>query len=125
MPNKTGVLLLTLIAILACRRDPPPWAAVTSTVKKAGDTQSTTPTTDDVTVYLDTSKSIRGYVSSSGSTEYGIALQELRNFASLVKPPLRVSVRAVGVAVSAAESEVLLNRASVNKLVYNGDQTNL
>jgi hypothetical protein len=84
-------------------------------------------TADELVVYLDTSASMAGYISADRQvrTVYSGALQELRNFVSIVSPPLNVSVRRVDAAIGAPNSDALLSQASFDKGIYTGKETNL
>lgn len=84
-------------------------------------------TTQDLIVYLDTSSSMVGYVSSDRqkATVFSRTLQELRNFSTLVSPPLNVYVRRVDAQVGPPLNETFLSEASINQATYNGKETNL
>ena len=78
-------------------------------------------------VYLDNSKSMKGYVGKAGSeTTFSRTLQELRNFVTLVNPPLDVLVRRVDTSVGQPLNNTVLSTASVdNKEGFTGNDTDL
>jgi hypothetical protein len=82
---------------------------------------------DDLIVYLDTSSSMAGYVSpdKQKATVFSRTLQELRNFSTIITPPLNVSVRRVDAQVGAPLGDIFLSEASINQATYNGKETNL
>lgn len=77
-------------------------------------------------VYLDSSQSMQGYVGSAGrETTFSRTLQELRNFITLVNPPLDVLVRRVDVTVGQPLSNTVLSTASVDREAFGGADTDL
>ena len=77
-------------------------------------------------VYLDSSQSMQGYVGSTGGeTTFSHTLQELRNFITLVNPPLDVVVRRVDKRVGPPLSNTVLSTASVDRESFNGGDTDL
>jgi hypothetical protein len=68
-----------------------------------------------------------GYVSPDklGQTIFSRSLQEMRNFISLINPPIDVVVRRVDSSISAAYPDSYLSEASVNQQVFNGKETDL
>ncbi|HYO77592.1 MAG TPA: hypothetical protein VE010_14115 [Thermoanaerobaculia bacterium] len=113
-----------------CGDGPPAWepllqTTAQQTARQNGRVDQPVPMTDELLVYLDTSKSMDGYVSSDGRTVYGTALRELRNVGSLMKKPLRTWVRRVDANVGERLADVELNRASSNRAIYTGTETNL
>jgi hypothetical protein len=122
--RKRLVFSIALCISAACRNaERPAWPRPTS--GQAAPPAPRVTTTDDLVVYLDTSMSIQGYVQADGSTIYGKTLRELRNFSTAMSRPLHVTVRRVDAAVSASTADVELNRASMNRSVYSGLETNL
>src|ERR1044072_3123440 len=84
-------------------------------------------TANQLVVYLDTSASMAGYVGEKkkNETRFSRTLQELRNFVTLVNPPLDVLVRRVDVRVGEALNNMILSQASINSSVFNGADTDL
>lgn len=124
--SRLALACLALLACCACEPDPPAWDAVLAA--QAAPAPSPTPeTANSVVVYLDTSASMAGYVSTDRErqTVYSRALQELRNLVSIATPPLDVAVRRVDAAVGAPAPDSLLTQASFDKGVYTGGETNL
>jgi len=81
---------------------------------------------DQLVVYLDSSESMKGYVAQvGGETTFSRTLQELRNFITLVNPPLDVLVRRVDVSIGEPLNNTVLSRASVDQSFFNGRDTNL
>ena len=83
--------------------------------------------TNQLVVYLDTSKSMAGYLpgQGAGETTFSRTLQELRNFITLVNPPLDVLVRRVDVKVGEPLNNTVLSTASLDKSLYDGVETDL
>jgi hypothetical protein len=126
--------LLSLLSLsLSCSRNrtPPDWSKLLKdappTPSQAGRSADAPRTTEDLIVYLDTSSSMVGYVSSDRqkATVFSRTLQELRNFSTLVSPPLNVYVRRVDAQVGPPLNETFLSEASINQATYNGKETNL
>jgi hypothetical protein len=81
---------------------------------------------NQLVVYLDSSLSMQGYVAQAGSeTTFSRTLQELRNFITLVNPPLDVLVRRVDTGVGEPLNNTVLSRASMDQSLFNGVDTNL
>lgn len=77
-------------------------------------------------VYLDSSQSMQGYVGRAGAeTTFSRTLQELRNFVTLVNPPLDVLVRRVDTRVGQPLSNTVLSTASVDRGSFSGADTDL
>lgn len=68
-----------------------------------------------------------GYVSTDrqGQTIFSRSLQELRNFISIISPPIDVVVRRVDSSISAAYQDSYLSEASVNRGAFTGKETDL
>jgi hypothetical protein len=120
------VAFIVCVGVVACTQDPPEWNAfahanATSTANDA----AKHPTVDELDIYLDTSKSIQGYVLAGSNSVYGITLRELRNVASLLDRPVRTVVRSVDANVGPAVGDVELSRASTDSKLYGGNETNL
>lgn len=131
------VILICLLPILAgCpggSGDPPRWC---QTTKKSLPASAPVLTTDNLVVYLDTSASMAGYVSTNGKTAFALApdgntvfsktLLELRNVVTSLSPQPRVAVRTVETSVSAPSfSDLDLSKAALERSVYAGKETNL
>ncbi|HEX8457770.1 MAG TPA: hypothetical protein VF656_10775 [Pyrinomonadaceae bacterium] len=131
-PVALGLLLAIATGLLgnACanKPDPPPWKEV---IAENGDRSHDTPpppkTANLLVVYLDSSGSMAGYVSPDrqGQTVYSRSLQELRNFVSLISPPIDVAVRRVDSQVSDVYPDSYLSDASINQGIYTGKETDL
>ena len=81
---------------------------------------------NQLVVYIDSSQSMQGYVAQAGSeTTFSRTLQELRNFITLVNPPLDVIVRRVDTSVGPPLNNTVLSRASVDQKFFNGVDTDL
>lgn len=68
-----------------------------------------------------------GYVGDDrqNETTFSRTLQELRNFVTLVNPPLQVLVRRVDVRVGEPLNDMMLSQASINSRLFNGSDTDL
>jgi hypothetical protein len=90
-------------------------------------TETAPKTSDALIVYLDTSKSMAGYLllDRQKPTVFSRTLQELRNLSTIITPPLDVYVRRVSAEVSEPLNETFLSEASNNQRVYDGNETNL
>lgn len=68
-----------------------------------------------------------GYVSPDklGQTIFSRSLQEMRNFISLISPPIEVVVRRVDSGISSPYPDSYLSEASVNQKVFSGKETDL
>ena len=126
----TAVAVLALAAVLTgCEEQPPSWASVLPRNSGPGGTapaaSPAVPTSDDMVVYLDASKSIQGYVAAGHSSAYAQSLRTLRDLGSLLSPTVRTSVRDVDANVGPAKSDVELSHASTDVSIYSGGETNL
>ena len=92
--------------------------------------------TDNIVVYLDTSKSMRGYisprdgrnfsVSSNGQTVYSRTLLELKNAASLLSPDYTVGLRRVTEQLGAPAKALEISTGAIRRDdFYQGDDTDL
>lgn len=126
MSNRRMVAVV-IVALLAagCGQEPPSWDALVHPERPSARSGAKVATSDEMVVYLDVSKSMAGYVSENGKTVYGAALRELRNVGSLMKQPLRISVRRVDANVGERLADVELSRASSTRALYTGGETNL
>jgi len=127
-----GLLSLAVSGLLfnACTRkpDPPAWKDVITEASDPAAAEKPAPKTANLlVVYLDASGSMAGYVSPDrqGQTVYSRSLQELRNFVSLISPPIDVAVRRVESQVSGIYPDSYLSDASINQGVYTGQETDL
>lgn len=68
-----------------------------------------------------------GYVGNDrgNETRFSRTLQELRNFVTLINPPVDVLVRRVDVRVGDPANDMMLSQASVNSTLFNGADTDL
>ncbi len=82
--------------------------------------------TPQLVVYLDNSQSMQGYVSRPGSeTTFSRTLQELRNFVTLVHPPVDVLVRRVDAGIGQPLNNTVLSTASIDRAGFSGGDTDL
>ena len=123
---------LAAVALLAgtlvrCGDGPPPWDRLLTgkTPHPAPAKPDVPATSDELVVYLDTSKSMQGYVLPGSGSVYSVTLRQLRDVASLLDPPVSAWVRPVDATVHARLADVELNRASTEPAVYSGGDTNL
>lgn len=131
-----SVLLCLLAGCNACSGtgDPPRWDC--QSTKKSQSGNPSTPTTDNLVVYLDTSASMAGYLSPNGKTSFAVSpdgntifsktLLELRNVVTMMSPQPQVVIRRVETNVSAPSfSDLDLSQAAINRGLYTGKETNL
>lgn len=129
---------LSLILLTGCTSEQPvDWKACEE--KLQGNQQSKTsniPATEHTVVYLDTSKSMQGYVSPEGDKPFAVSpdgqtvfsktLLELRSIVTTLSPNFSVVVRRVDSEVYAPSyTNLELSQAALNRGVYNGKETNL
>ncbi len=117
--------------------DPPPWKICEDTFIKSNAANTDAPTTDHLTVYLDTSASMAGYVSPDGGKIFAVApegqtifsktLLELRSVVTTLSPQPEVVFRRVDTNVSepSINRDLDLSQAALNRATYNGKETNL
>src|ERR1044072_1217745 len=90
----TGVLLIS-----ACNSgpNPPSWQTIFANAAPPKPVPTPVATSNHLVVCLDTSASMAGYVSAdrSGQTVFSRSLQELRNFITIITPPIDVVVKRV------------------------------
>lgn len=117
---KMMALLLALLCLSCGSVSPPAWKQVCQT--QSQNTAQTSPpqTANQLVIYLDTSKSMAGFVSSNRQAEtiFSRILQELRNFATIHNPPIDIFVRRVDASVGEPLSELMLSQASVTPGMY-------
>ncbi len=125
----TVLMLLHVFFLLGCtsRPDPPPWKAVIRESNEQTSSQPPPKTSNHLVVYLDTSASMTGYVSvdQQGKTVFSRSLQELRNFVTIINPPIDVVVRRVESTISAPHPDTYLSEASINPGLFTGKETDL
>lgn len=132
----TFVLLSLLVLGLSCSSRgcssaPPDWNKVIKNDQVPGckqeESANAPKATEDLIVYLDTSSSMAGYISQDKqkATVFSRTLQELRNFSTIISPPLNVYVRRVDANVGEPLNDTFLSEASINQATYNGKETNL
>ena len=119
------LLFVTFALVSGCSKEPPQGASIHADSDSGRLAQPAIATTDELIVYLDTSKSIQGYVAAGNKSVYSMSLRELRNVASLLDRPLQTWVRSVDADVGERMNDVALNRASTSVAIYQGDETNL
>lgn len=122
------VLLATISTALTCSDHcPKPHNITAAQLRKEEAPAQAPPTSDQLVVYLDTSASMAGYLPEDQTTEtsYGRTLRELRNFVTLITPPLNVLVRRVDVRVGDALKDMTLSHASIDKKLFDGKDTDL
>lgn len=122
-----AMLLAALLILSSCGDCPKP-RGITSTQLSVTTTPSQpVSTSNQLVVYLDTSASMAGYVPDDRGAEtvYSRTLQELRNFVTLINPPLDVSVRRVDTRVGEPLNDMTLSRASIDQKLFNGGDTDL
>lgn len=118
-------ILLMAVCMSSCSgEDPPDWEEVN--VTNAAPAAPSLHTTDELIVYLDTSASMAGYVTSDGQNVFGKTLRAVRDIATSFKQPVRVSVRYVAAAVAGPDPDgaLALQKASITD-VYKGGETDL
>jgi hypothetical protein len=126
-------LLFTQLLVLsacqsACRSKPLAWKdLIKEPSSEAAPPPPPVATSNHLIVYLDTSGSMAGYVSSDqqGQTIFSRTLQELRNFISTISPPIDVAVRRVDSTISNVYPDSYLSEASVNRGAFTGKETDL
>jgi hypothetical protein len=124
-----AALLVACSALAGCVGDgcPKPRNIAAAKLLKKGAAPDGPPAANQLVVYLDTSASMEGYVTngSDEETTYSRTLRELRNFVTLVNPPLDVSVRRVDAKVGEPLNDMTLSKASVERKFFNGANTDL
>lgn len=108
---------------------PPSWQEVIAKAASSEPTPAVSPvaTSNHLVVYLDTSASMAGYVSTdrAGQTIFSRSLQELRNFITIINPPIDVVVKRVDSTISSAYPDSYLSEASLNRGLFTGKETDL
>jgi hypothetical protein len=127
-PLRAALVILFCCAAMSCNScDCPEPRNVTKSQLSKREQPQPVAAADQLVVYLDASASMAGYVGNnpSAGTVYSRTLQELRNFVTLLNPPLTVFVRRVDTNVGAALNDMTLSRASADGRTFNGADTNL
>lgn len=130
------IILILVVTFVGCGSNDPPECDLCKTTRRTETAAQTTPTTDNLVVYLDTSASMAGYISPDGkgafaaspegNTVFSKTLLELRNVVTMMSPQPQVVVRKVDTNVSEPSfSDLDLSQASINRGFYNGKETNL
>ena len=118
--------VLTAAGMGCSSNDPPDWSAIRAAGPGgAGQGAAAAATADEMVVYLDMSASMAGYVSPDGRNIYGRTLQEIRNVATTLEQPVSVAVRRVDGTVGPPLPDTLLTKASMDRGLYTGAETNL
>ena len=124
-----AVVVLAVIACTSCGKKAPEWKQALkyeSTAGTDGESHPQTNTTDELVVYLDTSASMAGYVSTNGQSIFGKTLRELRYATGTFgNSNAKVLVRRIAADVGPALSDMELTTASQDQSVYRGGETNL
>ena len=101
-------------------------APVGNGAKKGADSSTEKPnTTDDLVVYIDTSGSMKGFVTAEGQSVFSRTLRTLREFATTLDPPVNVYLRTVDSSVGLPRSNTAISEASTDPRLYAGTETNL
>lgn len=118
--------VISVAAVGCTSPDPPEWKIAIATASPTP-ANKTLPTSNQIVVYLDTSASMAGYVSQNQEeqTAFSHTLQELRNLATILNPPLDVFVRHVDTSVGPLLNDTDLTVASISPGVYTGRETDL
>lgn len=127
----TQILLIVLLVACStgssCDNCPKPRKITAAKLTTETPPPSPPPSSHRLVVYLDTSASMAGYVPEERATEttYSRTLRELRNFVTLINPPLDVHVRHVDVQVGKSLSDMSLSHASIDRTLFGGMDTDL
>jgi hypothetical protein len=125
-----SLLLIAVLSFSGCGQRPPDWKDILKNQPApTGDgIDSVTPpaTTNDLVVYLDTSASMAGYITTDGQSIFGKTLRELRYATGTFgNSDVKVSVRRIASDVGPALSDMELTNASQEQNIYRGGETNL
>jgi hypothetical protein len=123
---RLSTCLLLLLAACTGGPNPPRWEDILLPSATPPEKPSV-PTSNHLVVYLDTSGSMAGYVAADrqGQTIFSRSLQEIRNFITIISPPVDIVVRRVDSSISSAYPDSYLTEASVNRGVFTGKETDL
>ena len=128
MKSPLRIILTASLLLNACAQAPPAFSELMKdAIANRQPASSPTNTTNDLVVYLDTSRSMAGYLTQDNLTPsvFSRTLQELRNVSTMLSPPLNVRVRRISSAVSDPLNDTFLSEAAITKRVFNGSETNL
>lgn len=117
-----------LLCLVACDDAPPPTRREIGAQPASASPDPSAPsqqTTDDLVVYLDTSSPMKGYVQADGQSIFSRTLRTLREFATTLDPPVKVSLRTVDSVVGELRADSDLVKASTSQDFYTGKETNL
>jgi hypothetical protein len=131
VPGIVWAITTCVLLLGACNGgpNPPSWQEVLGKAPYSEPTPEVSPvaTSNHLVVYLDTSASMAGYVSAdrAGQTVFSRTLQELRNFITIITPPIDVIVKRVDSTISSGYPDSYLSEASLNRAVFTGKETDL
>jgi hypothetical protein len=131
IPGFVWAIATCVLLVSACNGgpEPPPWQGLITKAPTSEPTPAVSPvaTSNHLVVYLDTSASMAGYVSAdrAGQTVFSRSLQELRNFITIITPPIDVVVKRVDSTISGGYPDSYLSEASLNRDVFTGKETDL
>lgn len=124
-----ALFLLLPIFLTSCTTSPPAWEQLMKDdpVQRQANKTTAPATSNDLVIYVDTSKSMAGYISNDPlrPSVFSRTLQELRNVSTMLNPPLNIHVRRIDTNVSGSLNETFLNEASIRQAVFDGSETNL
>lgn len=116
----------TMLAACNGHCPPPQRQEIVKAINAERSQPAATPaTTDELVIYLDTSGSMKGYVSAAGQSVFSRTLRTLREFSTTLAKPVEVHLRTVESQVGPPQSNAALVRASTDQTLYRGTQTNL
>lgn len=131
-----GIMMCSIITLLStCNSSAEiPWTKIIP--QPTAVNSNPPPVTNHLVVYLDTSSSMAGYISpekttafaasSSGYTNFSRTLQELRSVVADLHPPVNIVFKQIQGEVSPPVfNDLELSKASINRSIYNGKETNL
>ena len=129
MKSPLRVILAVSLLLSACAQAPPAFSELMKDdpIANPQPDSTLTNTTNDLVVYLDTSRSMAGYLTQDNLTPsvFSRTLQELRNVSTMLSPPLNVRVRRISSAVSDPLNDTFLSEAAITQRIFNGSETNL
>lgn len=127
-------LIFVLLSIFGCNgSSPPPWCEMSKVEKPVAEV---VPASDHLVVYLDTSASMNGYISSDaksgfsldpdGRTIFSKTLFQLRDVVTSLNPQPAIVMRKVDTAISEPSfGDLELSQSALNRGLYVGRETNL
>ena len=129
MRSPLPVLIAVGLLLSACVDRPPDFSNLMKDdpVAKRQSSISPPPTTNDLVVYLDTSRSMAGYLiqDKHKPSVFSRTLQEIRNVSTMLNPPLNVRVKRVSADVSGSLNDTFLSEAAITQSIFSGTETNL